>query len=88
MGRASHRHATARLISRQRGTGRDAGSRDFPRLVDESDIALQLCTAGNLRTALLTAKLLDKAGQFERLLIATDTPTGSGIMPLGMLYTI
>ena len=60
----------------------------FARLVNESDIALQLCTAGNLRTALLTAKLLDDAGQPERLVIATDTPTGSGIMPLGMLYTI
>ncbi|TAI64912.1 amidohydrolase family protein [Bradyrhizobium sp. Leo170] len=60
----------------------------FARLVNESTIALQLCTAGNLRTALLTAKLLDDAGQPERLLIATDTPTGSGIMPLGMFYTI
>ncbi|MGY3622728.1 amidohydrolase family protein [Bradyrhizobium sp. USDA 10063] len=60
----------------------------FARLVNESAIALQLCTAGNLRTALLTAKLLDEAGQPERLLIATDTPTGSGIMPLGMFYTI
>ncbi|WP_213775948.1 amidohydrolase family protein [Bradyrhizobium sp. dw_78] len=60
----------------------------FARLVNESDIALQLCTAGNLRTALLTARLLDAAGQLDRLLIATDTPTGSGIMPLGMFYTI
>ena len=63
----------------------DAG---FPRLVDESDVAMQICTAGNLRTALLTARLLAEVGQPERLLIATDTPTGSGIMPLGMLYTI
>jgi enamidase len=62
--------------------------RDFPRLVHDTKIALQLCTAGNLRTALWTAELLQEAGQFERLLIATDTPTGSGIMPLGMLYTI
>jgi enamidase len=62
----------------------------FARLVREGggDLALQLCTAGNLRTALLTARLLEEAGQPERLLIATDTPTGSGIMPLGMLYTI
>ena len=60
----------------------------FARLVEESGIALQICTAGNLRTALLTAALLDRAGQPERLLVATDTPTGSGIMPLGMLYTI
>ncbi|MDO9712661.1 amidohydrolase family protein [Paracraurococcus lichenis] len=60
----------------------------FARLVHESSVAMQLCTAGNLRTALLTARLLDEAGQPERLLIATDTPTGSGIMPLGMFYTI
>jgi enamidase len=61
---------------------------DFPRLVNESEIAMQVCTAGNLRTALLVAKLLREAGQQERLLIATDTPTGSGVMPLGMLYTM
>lgn len=61
----------------------------FALLVNEGkDIALQLCTAGNLRTALLTSKLLDEAGMPERLLIATDTPTGSGIMPLGIFYTI
>jgi enamidase len=62
--------------------------RDFPRLVEETEIALQVCTAGNLRTGLWTAELLKNAGQFERLLVATDTPTGSGVMPLGMLYTI
>lgn len=62
--------------------------RDFERLVRESDIALQICTAGNLRTALLTASLAQTNDVFERVLIATDTPTGSGIMPLGMLYTI
>jgi enamidase len=62
--------------------------RDFPRMVKETRAALQVCTAGNLRTCLWTAELLKSAGQFERLLIATDTPTGSGIMPLGMLYTI
>jgi enamidase len=60
----------------------------FARLVNESEIAMQVCTAGNLRTALLVAKLLREAKALNRLLIATDTPTGSGIMPLGPLYTI
>lgn len=61
---------------------------DFPRLVNESEVAMQVCTAGNLRTTLLSAELLGKAGRLDRLLIATDTPTGSGVMPLGMLYTM
>lgn len=62
--------------------------RDFERIIRESDVALQICTAGNLRTALLCATLAERHRAFRRLLVATDTPTGSGVMPLGMLYTI
>src|SRR5580704_9678846 len=61
---------------------------DFARVILESDMALQVCTAGNLRTTLLCARLADQHGAFDRFIIGTDTPTGSGIMPLGMLYTI
>ena len=61
---------------------------DFERVILETEIALQVCTAGNLRTTLLCARLAQQHGAFDRFIIATDTPTGSGIMPLGMLYTI
>lgn len=61
---------------------------DFERVIRESDIALQVCTAGNLRTALLCARLAQQFEALDRLILATDTPTGSGVMPLGMLYTI
>ncbi len=61
---------------------------DFERVILESKMALQVCTAGNLRTTLLCARLAAKHNAFDRFIIATDTPTGSGIMPLGMLYTI
>jgi len=62
--------------------------KDFERVIKESQIALQVCTAGNLRTTLWLWKLVKDAKQTDRFLIATDTPTGSGIMPLGMMYTI
>jgi enamidase len=61
---------------------------DFERVIRESTMALQVCTAGNLRTTLMCGRLAMQLGAFDRLIIATDTPTGSGIMPLGMLYTI
>ena len=61
---------------------------DLPRVVNECGVALQVCTAGNLRTLLALGDLVQKTNQFDRFLIATDTPTGSGIMPLGMMYTI
>ena len=61
---------------------------DYRIIIEKTIAALQVCTAGNLRTALLCAKLAHEMGVFDRFLIATDTPTGSGVMPLGMLYTI
>jgi enamidase len=61
---------------------------DFERVIKESDIALQVCTAGNLRTTLLCARLAEEHGAFDRFIMGTDTPTGSGVMPLGLLYTI
>jgi hypothetical protein len=53
----------------------------FPRLVNESRVALQVFTAGNLRRILWLSRLVREKDQFDRFLIATDTPTGSGIMP-------
>ena len=61
---------------------------DFERVIRESRMALQVCTAGNLRTVLLCARLAEQFGAFDRFIMGTDTPTGSGIMPLGLLYTI
>jgi len=62
--------------------------RDFERLVKGSRIALQVCQAGNIRTALMCLDLAVKHKQFDRFLIATDTPTGTGVMPLGMIKSI
>lgn len=61
---------------------------DFEPIIAETDIAAQVCIAGNIRTMLMTLELCLKHDAFDRFLIATDTPTGSGIMPLGMIYTI
>ena len=60
----------------------------FEIVARDTEIAMQVCTAGNLRTAILCAEMARKHDAFERFLIATDTPTGSGVMPLGLIYTI
>src|SRR5262249_39827364 len=40
--------------------------KDFERVIRESEIALQVCTAGNLRTTLLCARLAAQLGAFDR----------------------
>ena len=62
--------------------------RDFSRVINESEIALQICQAGNIRTALMCLDLAVEANAFDRVIFATDTPTGTGVMPLGMIKTV
>lgn len=55
-------------------------------VVEGGEIALQLAMAGNLRSALHICRLAREHGRLDRLLISTDTPTGTGVVPLGMLH--
>lgn len=57
-------------------------------VVEGGAVALQLAMAGNLRSALDICRLVREHGRFDRLLISTDTPTGTGVVPLGMFHLI
>ena len=61
--------------------------RDNERLVvDGGDMALQLVMAGNLRSSLDLCRLARDHGQESRILIASDTPTGTGVVPLALWH--
>ena len=57
-------------------------------VVEGTDIALQLSTAGNLRSALHICALAREHDQAGRLLISSDTPTGTGMMPLALFHSM
>jgi enamidase len=58
------------------------------RIIAESDMALQIVQAGNLRSALHIVKRARGAGALHRVCVASDTPTGTGVMPLGVMKSI
>ena len=60
---------------------------DLARVV-ESGIALQICQAGNLRSALRIVELARESGALDRVLAASDTPTGTGMMPLAVIKSV
>lgn len=60
---------------------------DLPRVV-ESGIALQICQAGNLRSALEIVRLAQERDALGRVLVASDTPTGTGTMPLAVIKSV
>jgi enamidase len=57
-------------------------------IIRETDMALQIVQAGNLRSALYILKLAREAGALGRVCLASDTPTGTGVMPMGVIKTI
>jgi enamidase len=57
-------------------------------IVAETAMALQIVQAGNLRSALFIVKTAREAGALDRVCVASDTPTGTGVMPMGVLKSV
>src|SRR3989338_9576019 len=57
-------------------------------IVRQTDMALQGVQAGNLRSALLIVRLAREAGALARVCAASDTPTGTGVMPMGVIKSV
>ena len=64
---------------------RDAG---VERMVTETDLVLQLVQAGNIRSTLMIMALARGHDALDRIILASDTPPGTGVIPLGVMKTI
>jgi len=62
---------------------------DLQRVVGESQCYLELTpNAGNYRRALETLEFVEAAGLRPRLVVGTDTPSGTGVLPRAMLRNV
>lgn len=57
-------------------------------IVRETDMALQVVQAGNLRSTIAIVELARETGNLHRVVVGSDTPTGTGVMPLGVIKTL
>jgi enamidase len=57
-------------------------------IVLETDMVLQLVQAGNLSSALRIVRWVLDGGHERRVIIGSDTPTGTGVMPLAVLKSM
>ena len=63
--------------------------RDIDRLIEsESGIALELVHCGNGRTALVALRRAAESGALDRVILGNDAPSGTGVVPLGILRLI
>lgn len=58
------------------------------RLVREADFYLQISQAGNIRSAVKLIELAREHNKLDHVLMSSDTPTGTGVMPLGTLKSV
>ena len=61
---------------------------DMLRIANETECFMEICTSGNYRLALSLARAVKVNGRYDRVLIGTDTPGGTGIVPRGILREI
>jgi len=57
-------------------------------LIRQTDMTLQIVQAGNLRSALYILKRARDEGALGRVCVGSDTPTGTGVMPMGVLKSV
>jgi len=61
---------------------------EMVRIVAETGHFLESCSSGNYRMALMLARTVKQHNAYRRVLIGTDTPGGTGIIPRGILREI
>ena len=61
---------------------------DMIRIAGETECFMEICTSGNYRLALSLARVVKAKGLHHRVLIGTDTPGGTGVVPRGILREI
>ena len=57
-------------------------------IVTDTDLVLQIVQAGNIRSAIHIVNAALEHGAERRIIIGSDTPTGTGVMPLGVIKTM
>jgi enamidase len=65
-----------------------ASEADIRAIIEGSDLAVEIVQCGNYKAALTVAGLLRERGELHRLILGNDAPSGTGVIPLGILRNI
>jgi enamidase len=61
---------------------------EVKQIVNDTDFYVEICSSGNPRMVLSLVRSVKAKGAFHRVLVGTDTPGGTGVIPRGMLREI
>ncbi|MBU2602023.1 MAG: amidohydrolase family protein [Actinobacteria bacterium] len=61
---------------------------EIERIITETNLAVEIVQCGNFQAALIIARLLQERGELGRLILGNDAPSGTGVIPLGILRNL
>lgn len=79
--------ANPHVVGHINGGTTSMSEREIESLV-ATEMALEIVHCGNGRTALHTLRKATDAGALPRIILGNDAPSGSGVMPLGIVRTL
>ncbi len=76
------------VVSHINGGPTAVSSDEARRLVEESELTLEIVHCGNMLRAVEVCRLIAERKDYPRLIIGNDAPSGTGVVPLGILRTM
>ena len=76
------------IVSHVNGGPTSIAISDVEQLIKKTSFVLEIVQCGNPRVAVETIKMAMAAGALDRIIIGNDAPSGTGVIPLGVLRTL
>ncbi|MEA4903209.1 amidohydrolase family protein [Desulfitobacterium sp.] len=76
------------VVSHINGGPTAVAPKEIEKLINTTDLTLEIVQCGNPKIAQLVVNKLNEKGALNRLIFGNDSPSGTGIIPLGVLRTM
>lgn len=76
------------VVSHINGGPTAISPQEVDKIIAQTDFALEIVQCGNPKIADYVIRALKDKGQLNRVIIGNDSPSGTGIIPLGILRTV
>jgi enamidase len=80
--------ADPHVVGHLNGGTTSLSPREIETLVSGTRMALEIVHCGNARTALHALRVAREARAWDRIILGNDAPSGTGVVPLGILRTL
>ncbi len=76
------------VVSHINGGPTAMSAQEAERVVTKTDAAIEIVQCGNVKRAAQVTKLMIERDEAQRLILGNDAPSGTGVVPLGILRNI